>query len=940
MSTSDDGSSTIESEIHINTNGYRSSQGLSSLELSDRLSEIARAHSKDMNDRNFFDHTNPDGEDGYDRLVNGNVVVYTFAENLASKTPATYDPANAAQYAREIVDDWIASTGHEANLSGDYTREGVGVDVLDGRIRATQVFHTGPDPDTHVGIDISEGQSAIQTALDNASFGDTVMVLGSGAYEWTQSLEVPNGVTLDVSNDLSITVPSTHSLTAYSPGGATVYSLITNQDRSGDARNVTIRGGEFDLGNMTETAGYAGVWLHNATDSEIDDVICRGSGQAVYGSSSYRGFNLALTRCDNSTIRDSKGYDAGYDDIAVRGECTDCLVVNSGGAGGSSGTIQTARWGKWGLTGYPRRTTFERCWGRRIYDHDGIDTEWINCESNYRLQTIGTDNAIMRDSTGFEGYCLLYTYDSSSPYSEIRDMDFAMSGSANYAIRAGPNGPDHGTIVIDGATGTRPELFRLGSYSGGGQVNEIVIRNTTFSGDGTSPIVVQESGSDTPNMLRVEDCTFEDFDQGITGSYDSVRIRNCNFNNINGDPISVDSNDIETSGIYIDERTPTELLEVYVEDAETGDRIQGAEVTVTWLETEPRPNDDPGPWTVTTGSTGSATFSDTPVGYHRIEITHPDYEDGSYDSRYWQDIGEETNEALHLSTTNAPRRPIIHLTSSSTEGGEEESKNIFRGDSTLYRWTRFDDWNASRMDNITVDQRRTGLRMGWNMNNSPWATTGVSFWPMDGGDFPQDEIGSVNGTYSNGIETGVPGPNGSEAIQFRSGDYITAQGDTSHSFPGSFTLVAMVRPSEITRGTIYRSGYTEPGTIFMDVHGSNGVSFGYYDADGTAQWNAPLVQGSLTVDEWHCIIGTYDEPAGTIRAYVNNAYEDYSVSANRPSRPSGHEIRFGQRHQQLDRQYLGDMAWVGLLDDAISRDDATSMYEALFSGSITVGGKQ
>jgi uncharacterized protein YkwD len=78
----------------------------------------ARKHSKDMNDRNFFDHVNPDGEDPFDRIAQAGYGSYTQeGENIAGGP----DSPKAA------VDGWLESDGHCGNLmSPNYSEIGVG----------------------------------------------------------------------------------------------------------------------------------------------------------------------------------------------------------------------------------------------------------------------------------------------------------------------------------------------------------------------------------------------------------------------------------------------------------------------------------------------------------------------------------------------------------------------------------------------------------------------------------------------------------------------------------------------------------------------------------------------------------------------------------------------------------------------------------------------
>ncbi|MCY0991464.1 CAP domain-containing protein [Nannocystis sp. ILAH1] len=78
----------------------------------------ARMHSKDMNDRAFFDHTNPDGEPPWDRMGKAGYGNYSNAgENIAGGSP---DAAGT-------MDQWMNSAGHCANIMNpDFEHIGVG----------------------------------------------------------------------------------------------------------------------------------------------------------------------------------------------------------------------------------------------------------------------------------------------------------------------------------------------------------------------------------------------------------------------------------------------------------------------------------------------------------------------------------------------------------------------------------------------------------------------------------------------------------------------------------------------------------------------------------------------------------------------------------------------------------------------------------------------
>ncbi len=66
----------------------------------------ARVHSKDMNDRDFFSHTNPDGEGPLDRMNRAEYPYSSWGENIAA--------GNAGPAA--TISQWMGSPGHCANI--------------------------------------------------------------------------------------------------------------------------------------------------------------------------------------------------------------------------------------------------------------------------------------------------------------------------------------------------------------------------------------------------------------------------------------------------------------------------------------------------------------------------------------------------------------------------------------------------------------------------------------------------------------------------------------------------------------------------------------------------------------------------------------------------------------------------------------------------------
>ena len=89
----------------------------------------ARVHTKDMATRNFFDHTNPDGDAPWDRMVMAGYMWSKAGENIAG----------GGTTAESTMDQWMNSPGHCGNImDGDYVHIGVG--HVESDMLWTQVF--------------------------------------------------------------------------------------------------------------------------------------------------------------------------------------------------------------------------------------------------------------------------------------------------------------------------------------------------------------------------------------------------------------------------------------------------------------------------------------------------------------------------------------------------------------------------------------------------------------------------------------------------------------------------------------------------------------------------------------------------------------------------------------------------------------------------------
>lgn len=95
----------------------RRKNGLNDLVSDNNLSIVAKAHSQDMYERNFFSHTTPDGFSPFDRMKNYGISYRYAAENIAAGQSSP----------DEVVTSWMNSAGHRENiLNPNFNKIGIG----------------------------------------------------------------------------------------------------------------------------------------------------------------------------------------------------------------------------------------------------------------------------------------------------------------------------------------------------------------------------------------------------------------------------------------------------------------------------------------------------------------------------------------------------------------------------------------------------------------------------------------------------------------------------------------------------------------------------------------------------------------------------------------------------------------------------------------------
>jgi uncharacterized protein YkwD len=115
--TSEEPQAQSEVQVVDLVNGVRADSGCQPLKVDPKLAQAAQEHSTDMAERNYFDHTTPEGLTFADRIV-----------NAGYPTPGAENIAVGQQNADEVMQGWMNSDGHRANiLNCDLHTIGVGL---------------------------------------------------------------------------------------------------------------------------------------------------------------------------------------------------------------------------------------------------------------------------------------------------------------------------------------------------------------------------------------------------------------------------------------------------------------------------------------------------------------------------------------------------------------------------------------------------------------------------------------------------------------------------------------------------------------------------------------------------------------------------------------------------------------------------------------------
>lgn len=103
-------------------NKQRQANGLKPLSVDWELARVAQYKAKDMHDNKYFSHTSPIYGSPHKMIKDFGISYKSSGENIAQ----------GQKTANEVMNSWMNSSGHKANILGSYSHIGVGY-VADGK---------------------------------------------------------------------------------------------------------------------------------------------------------------------------------------------------------------------------------------------------------------------------------------------------------------------------------------------------------------------------------------------------------------------------------------------------------------------------------------------------------------------------------------------------------------------------------------------------------------------------------------------------------------------------------------------------------------------------------------------------------------------------------------------------------------------------------------
>lgn len=128
----------VEQAIYNKVNEERAKAGVPALSYNTTMEKYARIKSQDMGDKNYFSHTDLNGNYITTQMKADGVSYNAWGENIAYIAGIT-DPT---ELANQFMTNWMNSEGHKKNiLSTNFDSIGVGVYKIGNKVYATQEFY-------------------------------------------------------------------------------------------------------------------------------------------------------------------------------------------------------------------------------------------------------------------------------------------------------------------------------------------------------------------------------------------------------------------------------------------------------------------------------------------------------------------------------------------------------------------------------------------------------------------------------------------------------------------------------------------------------------------------------------------------------------------------------------------------------------------------------
>lgn len=273
LASSADVGSNFAQEVLNLVNVERANAGLSSLSLSSTLMDGAAIRANEIT--TYFSHTRPDGT-SCSTVVEDTYPSYHIAENIAAGYTST----------EEVVNGWMNSTGHRANILGkSHTELGVGFYYDPNSYYQYHWVQLFGNP-IRLPKDPEEGISYIGYSMDNVT------------------LKVGSKVTAEIWADI------------YTEDGG-IYAV----DARDNPNNLILAGTYSNSNTIYGGSGSSSLW---GGTGNFDDTLVGGSGAEMFWYGKYDG-NDIITNANSSDIINL--YDVDLSQITAADVYTDQVVI-------------------------------------------------------------------------------------------------------------------------------------------------------------------------------------------------------------------------------------------------------------------------------------------------------------------------------------------------------------------------------------------------------------------------------------------------------------------------------------------------------------------------------------------------------------------------------------------------------------------------------------